>query len=63
MHTQHMWLNEIQTKGKTEKRKDLPGCLCLCMGVCVCVCVCGDMCVYLWSQPMGKIFLGVWEHM
>lgn len=44
-HTQHMWLNEIQTKGKTEKRKDLPGCLCLCMGVCVsvgtCVCVCG----------------------
>lgn len=45
MHTQHMWLNEIQTKGKTEKRKDLPGCLCLCMGVCVCVCVSVGTCV------------------
>lgn len=50
-----MWLNEMQTKGKTEKRKDLPGCLCLCMGVCVC----GDMCVYLRSQLMGEISLGV----
>ena len=27
------------------------------------VCVCGDMCVYLWSQPMGEISLGVWGHM
>lgn len=28
-----------------------------------CVCVCGDMCVCLWSQPMGEVSLGVWGHM
>lgn len=56
MHTQHMWLNEIQTKGKTEKGKDLPAwCLCLCMGVCVC----GDVSVYLWSLHIGDVSFGV----
>lgn len=57
MHTQHMWLNEIQTKGKTEKGKDLPAWVSVSLHGRVSVC--GDMCVYLRSHYIGDASLDV----